>query len=219
MTPAASEYRLRILVVDDGLANVRKTLAMSLEADGHAVVAASNAQDAVGERARQPFDLAFVDLRLGVDRGLDLLPNLLAQSPWMCAVIITARHASVDTAETMKRGAVDYLAQPFTPRRCDWATQRVGQWSRWKIKLPDSKVPPEDRTQTPSLRATVLPCCGRLSSARQTAQNDTTVLLRGESGTGERAWSCARFILRGVLAKSAIRDRLVPVTFTAAVGE
>jgi NtrC-family two-component system response regulator AlgB len=40
------------------------------------------------------FDLAFVDLRLGADSGLDLIPELLAASPWLKIVVITA-YASI----------------------------------------------------------------------------------------------------------------------------
>jgi CheY-like chemotaxis protein len=51
------------------------------------------------------FDLAFVDLRLGTNNGLDLIPPLLGECPWMKIVVITA-YASIDTAvEAMRRGA------------------------------------------------------------------------------------------------------------------
>src|SRR4249919_1347294 len=111
MTESNAPTPLNVLVVDDET-NVRKTLAISLETDGYHVVAVSNASDAVAEAARQPFDLAFVDLRLGATLGSDLIPALVAQSPWMRVVIITA-HGSIDTAvETMKRGAADFLTKP-----------------------------------------------------------------------------------------------------------
>jgi len=61
-------HSLHVLVVDDE-ANIRKMLVTSLELDGHHVVAVSNGQDAVSEGARRSFDLAFVDLRLGSERG------------------------------------------------------------------------------------------------------------------------------------------------------
>ena len=61
---------LNVLIVDDET-NVRKTLAMSLETVGHRVVAVSNARDAVAESARQPFDLAFVDLRRAGDSRVE----------------------------------------------------------------------------------------------------------------------------------------------------
>src|ERR1700722_7620585 len=108
MNETPSIPSLNILIVDDEI-NIRKTLAMSLESEGHSVVAVSNAQDAIAEAGRRSFDLAFVDLRLGTSLGLDLLPGLLAQSPWMHVVIITA-HGSIDSAiETMRRGAIGYL--------------------------------------------------------------------------------------------------------------
>jgi two-component system, NtrC family, response regulator AlgB len=70
------------------------------------------AADAV---ARNAFDMAFVDLRLGGESGLEVIPRLLGANPQMAIVIITA-YATVDTAvEAMKRGAWDYVPKPFTP--------------------------------------------------------------------------------------------------------
>jgi NtrC-family two-component system response regulator AlgB len=51
----------------------------------------------VHEASRRSFDLAFVDLRLGTADGLDLIPALLAQTPWVKIVVITA-YAFIDTA-------------------------------------------------------------------------------------------------------------------------
>src|SRR5512147_1488531 len=85
---------LRLLVVDDE-PNIRKTLTLTLEAEGHSVVAVSNAQDALAESTRRSFDVALVDIRLGAASGLDLVPALLAASPWLKIVMITA-FASID---------------------------------------------------------------------------------------------------------------------------
>jgi ActR/RegA family two-component response regulator len=105
---------LAVLIVDDE-PNIRKTLAIALEAEGHRVLAVSNFKDALAEAARQFFDLALVDLRLGTESGLELIPTLRTNCPWMKVVVITA-YASIDTAvEAMRRGAYDYLPKPFTP--------------------------------------------------------------------------------------------------------
>src|SRR5215212_6089383 len=113
-----------VLVVDDE-PNIRKALSAALESEGHAVVAVSNSADALQAARRRSFDLAFVDLQLGVDKGLDLIPALLAESPWMKVVVITA-YASIDTAvESIRRGATDYLAKPFTPAQLSVVTQKV----------------------------------------------------------------------------------------------
>ncbi|NTW07903.1 MAG: response regulator, partial [Syntrophaceae bacterium] len=55
---------LNILIVDDEI-NIRKTLSLCLEAEGHKIIAVSNYQDAVTEVSARSFDIAFVDLRLG----------------------------------------------------------------------------------------------------------------------------------------------------------
>jgi NtrC-family two-component system response regulator AlgB len=59
---------LNILIVDDEI-NIRKTLSVCLETEGHRVVAVSNSQDALSENVRRSFDAGFVDLRLGTDSG------------------------------------------------------------------------------------------------------------------------------------------------------
>jgi NtrC-family two-component system response regulator AlgB len=47
---------LNILIVDDEV-NIRKTLSVCLETEGHKVVAVSNFQDALAEASRRSFEL------------------------------------------------------------------------------------------------------------------------------------------------------------------
>src|SRR3954466_1786990 len=128
--------RLSVLVVDDEI-NVRRTLGIALEADGHSVVAVSNRADAIVEAANRSFDLALVDLRLGRDSGAELLSELASGSPWMSVVIITA-HGSVDAAvDAMKRGAIDFLEKPFTPAQVRLVTRRVAEMRALERRVSD----------------------------------------------------------------------------------
>jgi two-component system, NtrC family, response regulator AlgB len=195
MSDASPPNSLNVLVVDDET-NIRKTLAMSLETDGHSVVAVSNARDAIAEAARQPFDLAFVDLRLGATLGLDLIPDLLGQSPWMRVVIITA-HGSIDSAvETMRRGAADYLTKPFTPAQVKLVVERVARMRALEQQVAGLEGVLGDTNPEASLKSGSPAMQRVINLARQVAKSDTTVLLRGESGTGKgvmaraiHAWS------------------------------
>ena len=175
---------VNILVVDDE-ANIRKTLLVCLETEGHKVMAVSNFQDALTEAARRSFELAFVDLRLGTENGLDLIPALLAQTPWLKIIVITA-YASIDTAvEAMRRGATDYLPKPFTPAQVKLAVQKVVEMrvleqrvAALQEDLGRSSPEKEFSSTSPVMQRAV-------NLARQAASSEATILLRGESGTGK----------------------------------
>jgi NtrC-family two-component system response regulator AlgB len=178
------DQSLNILVVDDEV-NIRKTLTLCLETEGHKVIAVSNFQDALTEASRKSFELAFVDLRLGVQDGLDLIPALLAASPWIKIVVITA-YASIDTAvEAMRRGATDYIPKPFTPAQVMLAVHKVFEMRTLEQKLTALQ---EDlgRSHPEIDFSSTSPVMQRaINLARQVAPSEATVLLRGESGTGK----------------------------------
>ena len=117
---------LRVLVIDDEK-NILTTLTMCLEGMGCAVTAVSTPQSALHAVGRQAYDLAFLDLRLRESSGLELLPNLLAESPALAVVIITA-YANFDTAvQAIKHGAMDYLPKPFTPAQIRHVVEQVSE--------------------------------------------------------------------------------------------
>jgi NtrC-family two-component system response regulator AlgB len=182
-SPAESPA-LHVLVVDDEI-NIRKMLSVCLETEGHEVVAVSNFRDALAEASRRSFELAFVDLRLGTEDGLDLIPALLAATPWLKIIVVTA-YASVDTAvEAMRRGATDYIPKPFTPAQINMAVRKV-----FAVRALEQKVaalqedlgrehPELDfSSSSPAMQKAV-------ALARQAAAAEATILLRGESGTGK----------------------------------
>lgn len=58
------------------------------------------------------FDFAVVDLRIGQDSGLELIPNLTKLNPEMRIIVLTG-FASIATAiEAIKLGATHYLTKP-----------------------------------------------------------------------------------------------------------
>jgi NtrC-family two-component system response regulator AlgB len=171
--------RLRVLVVDDEL-HIRKMLAICLETDGHEVIAVSNGKDALAESARHHFDVAFVDLLLKKQSGADLIPELAAQSPWMRIVMMTA-YASVDTAvETMKRGAVDYIPKPFTPKQIRRITDLFAPTNGFHHGPPG-----EESDSAFSLESRHPEMQRVLNLAHSVATTSSTILIHGESGTGK----------------------------------
>ncbi|MFZ1984330.1 MAG: sigma-54 dependent transcriptional regulator, partial [Desulfatitalea sp.] len=164
---------------------IRKTLTVCLESRGHRTTAVSNGKDAQVESDRQVFDLAFVDLRLGTESGLDLIPALLGASPWIKIVVITA-YASVETAvEAMRRGAADYIPKPFTPDQVQLVTERVAAVRGMEQRIATLKEDLE-RAHPEVTFTSHYPAAQRaLALARQVAAAEAVVLLRGPSGTGK----------------------------------
>jgi len=188
---------LRILVVDDD-PNIRLTLSMCLEGDGHDVVACGSIDEALTETSRRVFDLVFLDIRLGVQNGLDFIPQLLSQSPWARVVVITA-FASIETAiRAMKQGAADYLPKPFTPIQVQTVTQRVAErrMLEWKIQSLQAVLGSDPEADLPTTDADMQRA---IAMARNVADSKATVLIQGEIGGGKgrlaraiHAWSARR---------------------------
>lgn len=175
---------IRILVVDDE-ANIRKTLGMFLESEGYEVVTVSNTRDAEFENSKRSFDIAFLDLRLGIDDGMELVPVLLSTAPWLKIVVITA-YSSIETAvEAMRRGCADYIAKPFTPAQVKIVIEKLVKVLSLEHRIATMREELKGyRAETgfigvdPSMQRAVF-------MARQVAPTDATVLLLGESGTGK----------------------------------
>jgi len=175
---------LNILVVDDEK-NIRKTLSYCLESEGQTVVAVASIKEAVNEAKRLTFDIAFVDLRLEKETGLDLIPLLLAETPWMKIVVITA-NASIETAvEAMRRGAADYIEKPFTSAQIKLLIRNLGHLRDLENELTALR---EDRRRfAPDslLRSKNKEMLRIIDTVHRAAASEAMILIRGESGTGK----------------------------------
>lgn len=101
----------RLLLIDDDAVFV-KVLSRAMSARGFSVVPALDAASALHVLRTQTMDFAVVDLRIGRDNGLSLIPELLEQQPHLRILLLTG-YASIATAvEAIRRGAYDYLAKP-----------------------------------------------------------------------------------------------------------
>ena len=175
---------MRILVVDDEK-NIQRTMMLALESMGHDGTAVQNGPLAIEELKADKYDVAFLDLKLSQESGLDVLQEILRVSPRTAVIMFTA-FASIDTAvEAMRRGAFDYLPKPFTPDQIRHALAHVERTRRLENRVAEleSRVAMEGpdidlETENEAMQKT-------LDVAFKAADSDATVLLLGESGTGK----------------------------------
>lgn len=175
---------MNVLIIDDET-SLRRTFRTTLEVMGHQVAEARDGSQALELLGHRLFDVAFLDLRLAHEQGLDLLPELLRLAAGLSVVVITA-YATIETAvEAMRRGAVDYLPKPFTPDQLRVVLDRIRQLRRLQSQVEELEeqvrsVVPEANLQTeePVMQQA-------LEVAFKAAASEATVLFRGESGTGK----------------------------------
>jgi NtrC-family two-component system response regulator AlgB len=172
------------LIVDDD-PGVRQSLRLCVEADGARALGVATSAGALEALERGSFDVVILDLWLGAESGLDVIPQLLRVKPNVGIVVVTA-FATFETAVTaMRLGAVDYLPKPFTPEQVRHALRRVVQerlvrrrLAELEERLSESDASLVFDSQSPAYRAF-------MATAERAAAADCTVLLRGESGTGK----------------------------------
>ena len=184
MQPAESKDAMRVLIIDDE-ENIRRTTAVVFEALGHEVVGAASGGAALERMEKAPFDIAFLDLKLDGEDGLEVLPQLLKRDSRLDVVVFTA-YASIETAvEAMRRGAVDYLPKPFTPEQIRRVFERIT-----KARRLENRVAELETRLSGIVPGTVLSTCEptvqkALDVALKAAPTPATILLLGESGTGK----------------------------------
>src|SRR3954471_18333176 len=127
---------MNILLIDDD-ASLRKSLRLALEAMGHRVAEARDGEQARSLLSQGLFDVAFLDLRLRREQGLDLLPALVRLAPGLPVVVITA-YATIETAvEAMRRGALGSLPKPFTPDQLRLVFDRIARVRRLQSQVEE----------------------------------------------------------------------------------
>ncbi len=187
-TPAEPEGKRasgRILVADDEQ-SIRFVVREALEAAGHEVLDVADGEAALRALVSKRFDLAFLDIRMPGQSGLELLNRVRELGVDTAVVIITAQNTFENAVEAMKRGALDYLVKPFSiaevgalAEKClrTRALQREVRELRREVGRISAE---EDRLigSTP-LMLEIFKTIGKL------ANSSVAVLLTGESGTGK----------------------------------
>jgi two-component system response regulator RegA len=154
----------RLLLVDDDAVFV-KVLNRALSARGFSVVTALDASGALDALRAQPMEFAVVDLRIGRENGLSLIPELLAVQPNLRILLLTG-YASIATAvEAIRRGAHDYLAKPVDADAVVRALLDDHPHEGGDKESAEENVPPLKRLEWEHIQRVLAECNGNVSEA------------------------------------------------------
>jgi len=174
-----------ILVVDDEidmLMLLKRSLATEFDCT---VETAPSGEAALQLLGRSYFDLVLADIRMPGMDGLELLELIKRDNPDQTVVMMTAFGRIETAVQAMKSGAFDFVTKPFDHEtlivRLEKALERSSLLQE-NIRLQRACA------QEDALRGLVgkSAAMGRIfETMRMVANNDMTVLITGESGTGK----------------------------------
>ncbi|MEX0618908.1 MAG: sigma-54 dependent transcriptional regulator [Pseudohongiellaceae bacterium] len=173
----------QVLVVEDEVV-IRTALKRLLERHDYEVSEAGSVKEALELASLDDFDIIISDLRLPGASGTDLIKA--TSTP----VLIMTSYSSLRSAiESMKMGAVDYIAKPFEHSEIIETVERVIRENTSRHSRDEAANSELDEAGDEQPIPGMIGGCPRMLELfrriRKVAMTNSTVLIHGESGTGK----------------------------------
>src|SRR5688572_2042496 len=174
----------RILVADDHDA-LRRGLALSLTTAGHDVDEAPNGNAALERLHEGYFDVVVSDLKMGGSDGLDVLRTTKTLHPSASVILMTAFGSVTTAVEAMKHGAFDYVQKPFELEEMEVKVEKALELKRLRNELDYLRNERQENYDFDKIVGGSETLQRVLGVVRKVAKSNSTVLIRGETGTGK----------------------------------
>lgn len=178
-----------VLVEDEEV--LRRTLARTLEREGHDVRTAESAEEALELVQRGPPDLLLTDYRLPGMSGYELLRKVKQDQRGVAVILLTAHGTIEDAVAAMRDGAADYLRKPVDLGELCLVVERCLEREGLKRELHyyrardladcDAEGIVGASPSMQQLRAVIK----RVAGLEKRGGGGPTILLTGETGTGK----------------------------------
>lgn len=178
---------IQALIVDDEAELRRSVISIlknSMPDFEFTIAEAADGKEAVEKFKANAWDLVLMDVRMPQLSGLEALKLIKAHDPRTFVVLMTAHSNVQDAIGAIKEGAYDYLEKPVQPERLVEIVARAHEASEMVSRLAlsnpifDDDIDSEFVGTSKKMRD-VFDLIHRLCKV------DTTVLIRGENGTGK----------------------------------
>jgi len=174
----------KILIVDDELI-VRESLGGWLERDGHKVDKAASGEEALERCEKTRYDILLLDIKMEGMSGLEVLKKVKENDPDVSVVMITAYGSIPSAIEAMKSGAYEYLLKPFDPDELMVLIEKIRKHQAERRETQFLREQYKERTRFENMIGQSRALQEVFDLIERIAPTDSTVLIKGETGTGK----------------------------------
>lgn len=168
----------KLLIVDDE-ESICWGLSQLGESQGHEVMTASTAEQALSLVEQERPDVVVMDVRLPGMDGLTAIQGVYDRVGSVPVIVITAYGDLQTAVEAVRKGAFDYIVKPFDLNQMEQVLDKAITESQREEQTPGETRQVEGLVgSTPEMQDV-------FKSIALVASSDTSVLLSGESGTGK----------------------------------
>jgi Response regulator containing CheY-like receiver, AAA-type ATPase, and DNA-binding domains len=185
-----------ILVVDDHAPN-REFIREALDDSAYEISEAQTASEALEHLRRQQTELVITDVRMPGISGVELLKRLHSQHPNILVILLTSFATVASAVEAMRLGAHDYLKRPLEIDELRSVIQRALNYCHHRRIAPHDSDTVGQRPGFENILGHSKALLSVLDQATKAARTNSTVLIRGETGTGKE------LLARGIHSLSA----------------
>jgi DNA-binding NtrC family response regulator len=199
----------RILIVDDEPIVLRSCLRI-LRGDEFEIDTASDGLAALGLVNENAYDVLILDIKMPRMDGIEVLRRVKEVHPDIDVIMITGLHDIGTAVQAMKLGALDYLPKPFEPEELKMLVARAFDRKEMREGMLGLESEDSPSYHFENIIGSSQPMQNMFRMIARCAPTNSTVMIRGKSGTGKE------LIARAIHYNSLRKDQpFVPVDCTS----
>lgn len=179
-----------VLIIDDE-EKLRGLLARIVASEGFEVIEAGDLKTGFKKLGINEVDVVLCDVKLPDGNGVEFLEKIKTSFPLVEVILLTAYGKISDGVQAMKNGAFDYIVKGDDNDKIIPLLYKAFEKVQLQKKVRQLEKRISDKYSFDTIIGKSKPLEQAIDLAKKVAKTDSTVLLRGETGTGKEVFAQA----------------------------